>query len=103
MAVAPLPPQDPRRPGARSDGPVGFIPEALREGRTRDAIKALREKTGMGQDQARDAIEGTARHRDDSRSDLSPGEVPRRGGLGWAVLFLALLAALGYSWLGGPG
>ena len=103
MAVAPLPPQDPHRRGARSDGPVGFISEALRKGRTRDAVKALREKTGLGQEQARDAVEGTGRHRDESRGDLSPGEVPRRSGLGWAVLFLLLLAVLGYSWLRGRG
>jgi hypothetical protein len=103
LAVAPLPPQDPHRRGGRSDGPVGFISEALRKGRTRDAIKALREKTGLGQEQARDAVEGMGRHRIDPLSDLSPGEVPRRGGFGWVVLFLLLLAALGYAWLGGPG
>lgn len=104
MAAAPPSPQARQRRKPRSDdGPVGFIPEALRQGRTREAVKALREQTGMGQDQARDAVEGTGRHRDAGDTGLSPGEVPRRSGFGWTVLLLLLLAAIGYAWLGRPG
>jgi hypothetical protein len=99
MSTAPLPPNDPRPRTARSQA-VGFLADALRKGQARQAVRALREQTGLGLDQARDAIEGTGRHRDAARSDLSPGEVPRRTGWGRAVLFLLLLAALAWRWWG---
>ena len=99
MSPAPLPPQDRNRQAQRPGAGVSFVADALRKGRARQAVQALREQTGLGFEQARDAIEGTGRHRAEAESGLSPGEVPRRGPWAWAVLFLVLLAALGYSLL----
>jgi hypothetical protein len=99
MTSASLPPHDPRRRPARPDGRGSILAEALLLAKTRLAIKALREKTGLGFEQARDAVEGHARPFDGGSEGLSPGEVPRRAGLGRAVLVVLLLIGLGYLWL----
>ena len=94
-----LPPQDRSRNAQRPAAGASFLAEALRKGRARQAVQTLREQTGLGLEQARDAIEGTGRHATDAENGLSPGEVPRRRGWGWAVLFLILLVVLGGAWL----
>ncbi|HEX2543189.1 MAG TPA: hypothetical protein VHM00_19160 [Caldimonas sp.] len=93
----PIPPQEPPRRAKRPDRRGTLLADALRAGRTREAIRALREKTGLGFEQARDAVEGS--HRSDPHSGLSPGEVPRRTGWGRTVVVLLLLLALAYFWL----
>ncbi|MEO8081282.1 MAG: hypothetical protein ABI641_12175 [Caldimonas sp.] len=71
----------------------GFTPSAA-AGDVIAAIRRLRDQTGMGLKEAKDAIE--ARSSASGGHGLSPGEVPRGGG--GALLFVAVLLAL--AWLG---
>ena len=74
----------------------------MRQGSAREAVKALRDATGLGFEQARDAIEGRDRPKAlSTRSDLAPGEVPRRDGLARAVVILLLAALAAYAYFGG--
>lgn len=71
---------------------------ALREGNKIEAIRLLREHTGLGLKEAKDAVDAWGGA---SAPRLSPGEQPRSSGAGWWVLGLVLLAALGYAFLSG--
>lgn len=97
MSPAPSP-QDRKRPARPGTG-ASFVADALRKGRARQAVQTLREQTGLGLEQARDAVEGTGRHRPDAESGLSPGEVPRRSSSAWVVLLIVVLVVLGWVWL----
>jgi hypothetical protein len=62
------------------------VVDALRRGNKVEAIKLLREQTGVGLKEAKDAvdasgIEGPAK---------TPGEVSRRGKIPWLILLVAL-------------
>ena len=92
---------DPRRRPARPDRRGSILAEALRRGRRARRSGPCARRPGLGFAQAKDAIEG--RPRAMRRSDLSPGEVPRRSGLARAVIVLLLLAALAYVSFGGKG
>jgi hypothetical protein len=60
----------------------------MRAGNKIEAIRLLREQTGMGLKEAKEAVEASP-----AASKYSPGEVPRRFRLSWLVAVgLALLA-----------
>ncbi len=97
MSSAPRPP-DRNRQTQRPGTGASFIADALRKGRVRQAVQTLRDQTGLGLEQARDAVEGTGRHRTDAENGLSPGEVPRRSSGAWLALLVVVLL-LGWVWL----
>ena len=75
--------QYPQMPGTL---PVQVV-EAMRAGNKIEAIRLLREQTGMGLKEAKEAVEASP-----AASRYSPGEVPRRFRLSWLVAVgLALL------------
>jgi hypothetical protein len=65
--------------------------EALRRGDKIAAIKHLREHTGLGLKEAKDAIDASP-----ETPRLSPGEVPRSHGLPWWLVALLLLGGAAY-------
>jgi ribosomal protein L7/L12 len=76
------------------------VREAMRRGQKVDAIRLLREATGMGLKEARQAVEGLASEVSAAEHGLGPGEQPRAR-WAWAVAWAALLlAGLGYAWWG---
>jgi ribosomal protein L7/L12 len=100
-----------------SDGFSGFdsaagvgLPEpvvlALREGNKIEAIRLLRQHTGIGLKAAYDRVNAAniaPEIAGTGRDGLAPGEVPRgRGGSGWIVV-LVVLAVLAYWYFRDPG
>jgi hypothetical protein len=85
--------------GMSSDGPMPQAAvDALRNGSKIEAIRLVREHTGLGLKQAKDKVEAYARQMPSAGLDgLSPGEVRRSGG---ALLWAAALAIVaGYFFL----
>ena len=80
-------------------GPLpGNVTEALQRGNKIEAIKRLREQTGLGLKEAKDAVEMAATLHPQP-DDLSPGQVRSSGGgIWWAAVVLGLAFLLGY-WL----
>ena len=74
------------------------VTEALQRGNKIEAIRRLREQTGLGLKEAKDAVE-VFRQLHPQPDDLSPGQVRGSGGgLWWAAFALAIACLLGY-WL----
>ena len=72
------------------------VKEALESGNKIEAIKRMREASGVGLKQAKDAVEEHRRPLKTSPADLkgySPGEVPRTQNFGW-VIAVAVIAFL---------
>lgn len=65
--------------------------DALRRGNKIEAIKLLRQKTGLGLKEAKDAVEASGEAPAARTTALAPGEVPRSGGRLW--LLIAVVAA----------
>ena len=65
-----------------------------------EAIRRLREKTGLGLAQAQDAVDSSRREGLLVSSRHAPGEVPRSGRGAWLVAVLAAAAILGYLLFG---
>jgi len=90
-------------PEARTGKPPPLPPAAghLPPGEKIDVVQKLRERTGFGAQDAREAP-ASARQPRRARSDgLAPGEMPPENNVAWAVV-LVLLAALGvYFFFGG--
>jgi ribosomal protein L7/L12 len=81
---------------AAPGSPPAAVAEALMQGNKLEAIHRLRESTGMGLKEAKDAVESFGKPPDLSPPQRSPGEVPTsRTGI-WLVVVLALAAALAY-------
>ncbi len=78
------------------------VVEAMRRGDKIDAIRLLREQTGLGLKEAKDAVEAGhqvagASLRTHSPGTHSPGEVPRaRGALAWVVALLVISGVIFY-------
>jgi ribosomal protein L7/L12 len=69
------------------------VAQALAKGSKIEAIKLLREQTGMGLKEAKDAVESSGKWRE-PMAEGSPGEVPRsNSGLWLAVIIGAIIAA----------
>ncbi len=80
--------------------PVRVI-EALQRGEKIQAIRLMREITGVGFKEAKDAVEASPHAA--ARGGLSPGEVPRTGRLVWSVIAAALVVLALFLALRGPG
>ena len=84
MAPSPLPPSD--------------VQAALRAGHRIDAIRLMREATGMGLKEAKDAVE--AFESGQAPAALSPGQVSRGLDKGsWAIAIVAVLALVAVYFL----
>lgn len=85
--------------------------EALRRGNKIEAIRLVRQHTGLGLKEAKDAVEAHERTMVPTveglspRDGLSPGEVPRTSGIVWWLLIVAVIAgaALYHFVLRSPG
>jgi ribosomal protein L7/L12 len=77
------------------------VSAALRKGNKVEAIRLMREKGGLGLEQATQAVESMGI--EPAQSHLAPGEVSRSGGGFWLVVLLIAAAALGYYVFGRAG
>ena len=68
------------------------VAAALRKGDKLEAIRLMREKGGLGLKEAKDAVEAYGHEQGAADSHRAPGEVPRRGGAGWLVFVLVVVA-----------
>lgn len=67
------------------------------QGNKIDAIRLLREQTGMGLKEAKDAVEAIQERNKGAQSRLAPGEIARPGNGTWIVATLVAVAVL--AWL----
>jgi ribosomal protein L7/L12 len=89
-----------------SAAPAGPLPpdvlEALRRGNKIEAIKLLRERTGLGLKEAKDAVEMHPQEKVVTAQD-SPGQISSSGSAIWWLVALALALIAGYYFFRGPG
>lgn len=97
-------------PAATAAPPTGMptsvpatVTDALRRGNKIEAIKLMREHTGLGMKEAKDAVDALETTVSGTLSTLSPGEVPRNGGIFMWVIIAAAIAAAAYFFLGDAG
>lgn len=76
---------------------------ALQRGDKIEAIKLLREQSGLGLKEAKDVIEASQRKADALVGMGSPGAVQASGNVVWLVLAVAFAALAGYYFLISPG
>jgi ribosomal protein L7/L12 len=76
------------------------VRDAMDAGRKREAIRLLREQTGQGPRDAREAVEVYAASTATGDAALSPGAVAKSDNRWWLVVVLALVAALLYFLFG---
>jgi hypothetical protein len=69
---------------------------AIQQGHVIEAIRLLREASGMGLKEAMDKVEAHRRTHPAIDPMRSPGEVPRRSAAGWAVAAVLLLALVAW-------
>ena len=74
------------------------VVDALRRGDKIEAIKLLREQTGVGLKQAKDAVEAAGITSGIEDPAKSPGEVSARGKIPWLIL-LVVIGLLAYTFL----
>jgi DNA-binding transcriptional MerR regulator len=82
--------------------PPGVV-AALHRGNTIEAIRLLREATGLGLKEAKDAVDAFQSGNQIEPMQRSPGEVPRSSVGIWLVAALAALALLAYYFFGRSG
>ncbi len=78
-----------------------LVIEALQRGEKLEAIRLMREITGVGLKEAKDAVDASPHAA--ARGGLSPGEVPRAGRLVWILIIAAVIGLLGYLSTRSPG
>ncbi len=78
------------------------VRDALQQGNKIEAINLMRERTGLGLKEAKDAVDAYQQESSTSTEGLSPGQVSRSGSvIGWLVAgIVACIAA--YYFLRGP-
>jgi len=81
-------------PDAASNLPPGVL-DAVRRGRKIEAIKLLRETTGVGLKEAKDVVDALQTPGGAGRTTVQRGG----GGTGWIVLALIAALAAGLAWL----
>lgn len=70
---------------------------ALQRGNKIEAIKLMRQATGLGLKEAKDAVEASPEHAQLGQSgQRSPGEVARSGSIGWVLLALVIAGLVAY-------
>lgn len=80
------------------------VAAAMQAGNKIEAIRLLREKTGMGLKEAKDAIEALQDGSKPAQSALlAPGEIARSGMGTWLIAGLVALLVLGYLMFGRQG
>lgn len=84
---------------------LGALPvtvlDAMRQGQKIEAIRLLREATGMGLKEAKQAVEALPFEGSGPQQSLGPGEVPRpRWGRWLGLLVVLVVMALAYGWWG---
>lgn len=87
-------------PLAMATGLPAPVQQALQRGNKIEAIRLLREHTGLGLKEAKERVEAAVASARDLDAGLAPGEVPRRSGAAWWAAAAALvIAALAYHLL----
>lgn len=76
---------------------------ALQQGKKIEAIRLLREKTGLGLKDAKEAVEFIQAKGDGMPAFRSPGEVAKSSNTLWLAAALVALVVLGYLVFGRPG
>jgi DNA-binding transcriptional MerR regulator len=74
----------------------GVVVEALKRGQKIEAIRLMREQTGLGLKEAKDAVDGYEVAHRDPLSGLSPGQVSETGSGIWWVVALVLACLVAY-------
>ena len=81
--------------------PPGVV-DALQRGDKLEAIKLMRQLTGIGLKKAKESVEASPHAAESfAGAGLSPGEVPRAGGRFWAAVVAGLLVLVMYRSLSG--
>ena len=91
------------KPAAAPPFPSGGAPPlpmeviaALQRNQKMEAVRLMREQTGLGLKEAREAVEAYERTRAPTLGELSPGQVSDTGSAVWRVVILVLLALAVY-------
>ena len=84
-----------------SAGLPPLVIDALQRGEKIQAIRLMREITGVGLKEAKDAVDASPHAAE--RSGLSPGEVPRTGRAIWGAVTAVLVVWLVYLAIRSPG
>lgn len=72
------------------------VSDALQRGNRVEAVRLLREKTGIGLKEAKDVVDASAKLSNAKRDALSPGEVPRSDAQAGWIAALAVAGVLAY-------
>jgi hypothetical protein len=75
------------------------VESALRRGNKLEAIKLLREQTGMGLKEAKDAVEAVYRPAEAAYARNASGEVPASRSPFWIIVAIVIAVLLGYYFL----
>jgi hypothetical protein len=78
------------------------VAAALQLGNKIEAIRLLREETGLGLKEAKDLIESFEKRRGAESTVPSPGEVGKSSSSLWLAVALVALAAIGYYFFRRP-
>jgi len=90
-------------PAAPVDSLPAPVRDALSKGNKIEAIRLLREQTGLGLKEAKDAVEAFEDAQPATADGLAPGEVSRSGSRAWPMVLLILVIVAGYYFFGRGG
>lgn len=76
-----------------------IVVDAVHGGRKIEAIRLMREHSGLGLKEAKDAVDRYAEQHRAAFGPLSPGEMPRSGSRIWLVVVVLALAWFAWRWL----
>ncbi len=76
-----------------------LVVDAIHGGRTIEAIRLMREHSGLGLKESKDAVDRYAEQHRAAFGPLSPGEMPRSGMRVWMVVVAVALLWLAWRWL----
>lgn len=90
-------------PSSAPAGNAGPLPEsvllALQGGNKIDAVRLLRQATGLGLKEARDAVDSFEQGAKPRSDEIAPGEISRKSGVIWWVVAAIVIAAVAYQFL----
>ena len=87
-------------PATPSALPAGVV-SALQRGAKIEAIKLLREATGLGLKEAKDIVDSQSSNSPTYAAQRAPGEIPRSKVAAWFIVCVLVAGALAYYFLGG--